>query len=209
MPLSDLLEQNRVWAARQVSRDPEFFKRLVSGQHPRLLWIGCADSRVPAEEILGCRPGDLFVHRNVANIVAYNDVNIAAVVQYALEHLEIQDIVVCGHYGCGGIRAACQDGVVKGYVGDWLMIAGWARLWVDERLSSRGGPKLPEEEYLRLVVEENVRLQIRHLSVLSVVRARRQETPGFPRLHAWVYDISTGLLEDLAVSEPLRPAVTA
>lgn len=98
MPLRDLLEQNRAWAARQVSRDPGFFNRLVTGQHPRLLWIGCSDSRVPAEEILGCRPGDLFVHRNIANIVAYNDVNIAAAVQYALEHLKVQDIVVCGHY---------------------------------------------------------------------------------------------------------------
>ena len=199
--LSDLLAQNRAWAEAQTSRDPEFFRRLVSGQQPRLLWIGCSDSRVPGEEILGCRPGDLFVHRNIANIVAYNDVNIAAVIQYALEQLKIQDIVVCGHYGCGGIRAACQGSVGGGYVGDWLMIAGWAKRWVDERLSSTGRAKPPEEDYLRLVVEENVRLQIQHLSAISVVRARWRESPGIPRLHAWVYDLGTGLIKDLGVGD--------
>ena len=100
--LEDLLRRNRAWAAAQVAADPAFFTRLVVGQQPRLLWIGCSDSRVPAEQILDCGPGELFIHRNVANIVAYNDINIAAVIEYATKHLKIPDVVICGHYGCGG-----------------------------------------------------------------------------------------------------------
>ena len=138
MSLSDLLAQNRAWAAAQVARDPDYFLRMTGGQHPRVLWIGCSDSRVPAEQVLGCGPGDLFVHRNVANIVAYNDINIAAVVQFATHNLGIEDVVVCGHYGCGGIRAACAQEAPSGYIGDWLAIAGWAQRAVDARLAASG-----------------------------------------------------------------------
>lgn len=196
MALEDLLAQNRTWAAAQIARDPDFFARHVAGQHPRVLWIGCSDSRVPAEEILGCGPGELFIHRNVANLVAYNDINIASVVQYATAHLHIQDIVICGHYGCGGVAAACADNLIEGYIGDWLMITAWARRWVDERLA-REGRTLPRDEYLRRVVEENVRLQVRHLSHITAIRQRWHETPGIPRLHGWVYDIATGHLSTL------------
>ncbi len=197
MSLSDLLAQNRAWAAAQTARDPDYFARLAGGQHPRVLWIGCSDSRVPAEQVLGCGPGDLFVHRNVANLVAYNDINIAAVVQFATHNLGIEDVVVCGHYGCGGIRAACSRDYPSGYIGDWLAIAGWAQRTVDERLAAdRAAPD--EETYLRLVVEENVRLQLTHLSHLSVVRERGERTPGVPRLHGWVYDIGTGLVKVVA-----------
>jgi carbonic anhydrase len=114
-------------AERATARDPEFFSRLAGGQRPRLLWIGCSDSRVPAEELLGCGPGELFVHRNVANVVAYNDINVASVIEYALTVLEVPDIVVCGHYGCGGIKTACQAKLPASYIGDWLMIAARAR----------------------------------------------------------------------------------
>src|SRR4029079_5506535 len=107
--LKDLLAQNEEWAAAQLKQDPEYFQRHVGSQHPRLLWIGCSDSRVPAEHLLGCGPGDLFIHRNVANVVAYNDINIAAVIQYATLHLKVPDIVVCGHYNCGGVATACAD----------------------------------------------------------------------------------------------------
>jgi len=194
MPLDDLLDRNRRWAEGRLARDPEFFERLKAGQQPRLLWIGCSDSRVPAEEILGCGPGDLFVHRNVANIVAYNDINIASVVQYATVALGIADIVVCGHYGCGGILAACARPLPDGYLGDWLNIAGWAKLAVDQALA-REGRAADAEEYHRLVVEENVRLQITHLSHLGLVRRRLAEAPGALRLHGWVYDIGTGLVK--------------
>ena len=193
MPLSDLLHKNREWAAAQLARDPGFFERHAKGQNPRLLWIGCSDSRVPAEEVLGCGPGDLFVHRNVANIVAYNDVNIAAVIEFATSVLKVPDIVICGHYGCGGIRAACQPKLPAGYLGDWLMIAGWAKRTVDQQLE-RHGRTLEQDAYLRLVVEENVRLQLQHLSHLTVLRRQWDETPGIPRLHGWVYDLGSGLV---------------
>jgi len=194
MTLDDLLDRNRQWADARRARDPEFFSRSALGQQPRLLWIGCSDSRVPAEEILGCGPGDLFVHRNVANIVAYNDINIASVIQYATANLGIADIVVCGHYGCGGIKAACAETTPDGYLGDWLNIAGWARLAVDQRLE-RAGRSVAAEEYHRQVVEENVRLQLKHLSHLALVRRHQAEHPGTLRLHGWVYDIGTGLVK--------------
>jgi len=200
MSLSDLLAQNRAWAAAQIARDPDYFVRMTAGQHPRVLWIGCSDSRVPAEQILGCGPGELFVHRNVANIVAYNDINIAAVIQFATHDLGIEDVVVCGHYGCGGIRAACALVHPSGYIGDWLAIAGWAQRAVDARLAAAG--RTPEREaYLRLVVDENVRLQLTHLSHLSVVRDRWSRSPGIPRLHGWVYDIGTGLVKVVEASD--------
>jgi carbonic anhydrase len=195
MSIDNFLQNNREWAAGQVKADPEFFSRHQAGQSPRLLWIGCSDSRVPSEQVLGCKPGELFVHRNIANVVAYNDVNIAAVLQYSIEHLKIPDIVICGHYGCGGVRASCQEKVVGGYIGDWLMITGWAKSWVMERLAKSGQPLPPEEEFLKLVVEENVRLQVKHLTMLSMVREQWQKTPGLPRLHGWVYDIATGLIK--------------
>ena len=194
MALHDLLANNRAWAAAKVAADPEFFRRQSQGQHPRLLWIGCSDSRVPPGEILGCGPGNLFVHRNVANVVAYNDVNIAAVLQFGLDHLQIEDVVVCGHYGCGGVKAACEAKVIGGYIGDWLMIVTWAKRWVDDHIASGDIPPLAGDDYLRRIVDENVRLQIRHLARLSVVRTHWERTPGVPRLHGWVYDLDTGLM---------------
>jgi carbonic anhydrase len=193
-PLDDLLLRNRSWAAAQVAADPAFFTRLVAGQEPRLLWIGCSDSRVPAEQILDCGPGELFIHRNVANIVAYNDINISAVIQYAAHNLKVPDIVVCGHYGCGGVAAACASPSLHGYVADWLAVVDYARREAESRLA-REGRTAPREEFLRLVVEESVRLQVRHLAALSVVREAWERTPGVPRLHGWVYDIATGLIK--------------
>ncbi len=199
MALTDLLEKNRAWAAAQLAQDPEFFARHAQHQHPRLLWIGCSDSRVPAEEILGVGPGELFVHRNVANIVAYNDINIASVIEFGTTALNVQDIVVCGHYGCGGIKAACQAKLPSSYLGDWLMIASWARRTVEGRGAGGAGgadaAARDPERFHRMVVEENVRLQLTHLSHLTVVRNRWDHTPGIPRLHGWVYDISTGLIK--------------
>lgn len=196
MSVEDLLQRNRDWAAEQVSQDPDFFKRQLGGQQPRLLWIGCSDSRVPAEHILGCGPGELFIHRNVANVVAYNDINIAAVIQYATLHLKVPDIVVCGHYNCGGVATACAADLHHGYIGDWLMITGWAKRWVEERLRKEAR-EVTREEFLRLVVEENVRLQVKHLSHLSVIREAWEKTPESPRLHGWVYDLGTGTIKTL------------
>ena len=194
MSLDDLLDRNRRWAEARRERDPGFFARLALGQQPRLLWIGCSDSRVPAEEILGCGPGELFVHRNVANIVTGHDLNLAAVLQYATVNLGIADVVVCGHYGCGGIQAACAETPPAGELGEWLAVARRARLAVDRGLEEERHT-LPEEDYHRRVVEENVRLQIERLSRLDVIRRGTAGRPGAPRLHGWVYDIATGLVK--------------
>jgi carbonic anhydrase len=188
------LQRNREWAAQQVADDPEFFTRHTGGQKPTLLLIGCSDSRVPAEQILRCGPGELFVHRNVANVVAYNDINIAAVLQYAVETLRVPDIVVCGHYDCGGVAAACAEEIRTGYIGDWLMITAWAKRFVDQRLGPEAS-QMPRADYLRHVVEENVSLQVTHLSHLSIIRDARRLDPASPRLHGWVYDLSTGLIK--------------
>ena len=191
MELQDLLDQNRDWANERIAADPDYFRRHLAGQKPRVLLIGCSDSRVPAEQILACGPGELFVHRNVANVVAYNDVNLAAVLQYAVEHLKIEDIVVCGHTECGGVAAACAETLGDGYVADWLMITTWAKRWVDERIAAQG--LTPDRrDYLRMVVEENVRLQVKHLGHLALIRKSWRTNPTVPRLHGWVYDISTG-----------------
>jgi carbonic anhydrase len=193
-PMDKLLERNRQWARRQLEQDPDFFRRHVAGQKPRVLIIGCSDSRVPAEQILDCGPGELFVHRNVANVVAYNDVNLAAVLQYAIERLKVEDVVVCGHYECGGVAAACAETLGDGYVADWLMITSWAKRSVDLCLKHEG-VTLPDHDYLRRVVEQNVRLQVEHLAHLTIVRKSWAATPGRPRLHGWVYDIATGLIQ--------------
>lgn len=194
MSLDDLLRRNQAWAAARVAADPAFFTRQVAKQQPRLLWIGCADSRVPAEHILDCGPGELFIHRNVANIVAYNDINVAAVIQYATQYLAVPDIAVCGHYGCGGVSAVCAGRDLGGYIGDWLYITEGARREVDAQLAREKRVAAPEE-FLRLVVEANVRLQVSHLERLSVVRQCWARTPGVPRLHGWVYDMATGLIK--------------
>jgi len=189
MILEELLRRNRAWAEARVDADPGFFTRQVPGQQPHLLWIGCSDSRVPAEQILDCGPGELFIHRNIANIVAYNDINMSAVIQYATQHLKVP-----GHYGCGGVAAACAATSLQGYVADWLFIADWARREVESRLA-REGSTVARDEFLRMVVDENVRLQVRHIRALSVTRECWSRTPGVPRLHGWVYDIATGLIK--------------
>lgn len=192
--VQELLARNQEWAAEKLRDDPQFFSRLVDHQQPRLLWIGCSDSRVPAENILKCGPGELFIHRNVANVVAYNDINISAVIEYAVTALKVPDIVVCGHYGCGGVAAACAETLRLGYIGDWLMITSWAKRRVDERLGD-GVKELSRDEYFRLVVDENVKLQVQHLADLSVIREAWNRAPDTPRLHGWVYDIATGRIK--------------
>ncbi|MBS0207485.1 MAG: carbonic anhydrase [Planctomycetes bacterium] len=207
MSLEEFLARNEQWATEQLARDKDFFARHAEGQKPRLLWIGCSDSRVPAEQLLKCGPGELFIHRNVANVVAYNDINIAAVIEYAVDALHIEDVVICGHYKCGGVAAACADNIRTGYIGDWLMIISWAKKWVDQRLGLRK-QELNQDEYLRLVVEENVRLQVKHLSHLSVIRSAWIKSAKVPRLHGWVYDIATGrvrvLVDGVTGENPLQ-----
>ena len=192
--LRDLLENNRRWATGMVSRSPDFFSGLVAQQAPRYLWIGCSDSRVPANEIVGLPPGELFVHRNVANIVMHNDFSCLSVLQYAVEVLEVEHIIVCGHYGCGGVQAA-WEGRQLGLVDNWLRpIRDLALRYRDEL----GQLPEPSQRFNRLC-ELNVLLQALRVCRTTIVQQawdRGQELT----VHAWVYGLTDGLLRDLDFS---------
>jgi carbonic anhydrase len=189
-----LLAGNRRFTETEFRQHLDHYRAIAQQQSPKVLWIGCSDSRVSEDVITGSKPGTIFVHRNVANIVAYNDVNIAAIIEYAVERLRIPDIVVCGHTKCGGI-AAIHDGadIEDHYIADWLLIAGGAKEAVDRAARER---PLTREERLNLLVEENVRLQIAHLKDLSIIR-HRHPPHILPRIHGWVYDVDSGHIKVL------------
>lgn len=190
--IDQLLEGNRRFVENEFNRNLDYYRTIAQAQHPRVLWIGCSDSRVPEDMITGSRPGTIFVHRNVANIVAFNDVNIAAIVEYAVAHLHIPDIIVCGHYNCGGIKAL-DEGVEENYIADWLLIAGGAKETVDRLARERS---LTKAERLDLLTEENVRLQIKHLKNLSLVKNMHRKG-DLPHIHGWVYAVDKGLIKVL------------
>jgi carbonic anhydrase len=192
--LPRLFHNNRAWAARQKGLDPEFFQRLCAIQRPRHLWIGCADSRVPANEIVGLAPGELFVHRNIANLVPERDPNCLAVLQYAVDVLGVGHVIVCGHYQCGGVQAAFGPRLGEPLEG-W--IAPIRRLH-DARRAELAELPDPDVRWRRLC-EWNVAAQVRTLGSLPAVTAaweRGQELV----LHGWIYDLRDGLLRDLQVS---------
>jgi carbonic anhydrase len=191
--LADLLDNNRRWAERQVQREPRFFERLCEIQAPDYLWIGCADSRVPANEIVGLAPGELFVHRNIANVVALDDVNCMAVVQYAVEVLSVRNIVVCGHYGCGGVGAAFNS-PLPGAIDRWVRYLREVRSAHATELDS-----LPDSgARWRRLCELNVAAQVRSVSHIPYVREAWHR--GRPlAIHGWIYDLRDGLLRDLRV----------
>ncbi|NJD08895.1 MAG: carbonate dehydratase [Gemmatimonadetes bacterium] len=191
--LNELLENNRAWAAEATRRDPDFFARLARQQSPEYLWIGCSDSRVPANDIVGLLPGELFVHRNVANVVLHTDLNCLSVVQFAVDELRVRHIIVCGHYGCGGVLAALR-GDRLGLVDNWLRPIQDVRRKYQAELDA-----LPDESarHQRLC-ELNVLEQVRNLGHTTVVRdawARCQSLT----LHGWIYDIADGLLRKLGI----------
>jgi carbonic anhydrase len=199
--LKHLFDNNQVWAAARTQQDPAFFERLVHIQRPHYLWIGCADSRVPANEIVGLPPGEVFVHRNVANLVQPDDVNAMAVVQYAVGTLGVEHIIVCGHYGCGGVhavldgQAGLRPGGGGGYVDDWL--APLRRLAQVQRgqLDALDDPVARWARLCELSVVEQVRV----LSSTPVVR--NAWSAGRPvTLHGWIYSLRDGLLHDLEVT---------
>jgi carbonic anhydrase len=192
--LNQLLENNRAWAAEMVRQDADFFKRLSAQQRPRYLWIGCADSRVPANQIVGSMPGDMFVHRNVANVVVHTDLNCLSAIQFAVDVLQVQDIIVCGHYGCGGVLAALQNQKLG-------LIDNWLRHVQDVLTKHRAEiDSLPTEpEQLNRLCELNVIEQVNNVSQTTVVRdafARNQPLS----VHGWIYGLSDGLLRDLGVT---------
>ena len=192
--LNTLFENNRAWAAEMVRQDAEFFKRLSAQQTPHYLWIGCADSRVPANQIVGSIPGDMFVHRNVANVVVHTDLNCLSAVQFAVEVLQVQDIIVCGHYGCGGVLAALQNKKL-GLIDNWLRhvqdVLAKHRAQIDALPS--------EQDQFDRLCELNVIEQVNNVSQTTVVRdafARNQSLS----VHGWIYGLSDGLLRDLGVT---------
>ncbi|MGA9117641.1 MAG: carbonate dehydratase [Bacteroidota bacterium] len=192
----ELFRNNRLWADRMTRADRGFFRNLARQQSPRYLWIGCADSRVPANEIVGLLPGEIFVHRNVANLVIHTDINCLSVLQYAVEILKVEHVIVCGHYGCGGIEAAVEDRR-HGLIDNWLRhIRDVHQRHRSELARAKGGAAL-----LRRLCELNVREQVRNVANTTTVQdawRRGQEL----HLHGWIYDIRDGLLRDLRVNVP-------
>jgi carbonic anhydrase len=197
--LPELLARNRDWAARQTERDPAFFKRLCAIHKPRYLWIGCSDSRVPANTIVGLTAGEVFVHRNVANIVRPDDPNCLSVLQYAIDVLGIGHVIVCGHYGCGGVRAAMGPASADPLEG-WL-----APLRSLHRSHAGELDPLPDHAsgWARLC-ELNVMAQVRTLARLPALQRAWERGQGLV-LHGWIYDLKDGLLRDLEVSVDAPP----
>ncbi len=189
--VADLFENNRRWARRIASVDPAVFQSLSEQQAPKYLWIGCSDSRVPANEIVDLRPGELFVHRNVANVVVHTDLNCLSVLQYAIDVLRVEHIIVCGHHGCGGVRAAYQRSSL-GLIDNWLRhvqdVRGRHETFIE------GGAT--EEERIDRLCELNVITQVRHVCETTIVQDawRRQQALS---IHGWYYDLRDGLLRDL------------
>jgi carbonic anhydrase len=194
MSLEDLIANNRRWAEREVGADPEFFRRLAAQQAPKYLWIGCADSRVPANQIIGLQPGEVFVHRNVANLVVHTDLNCLSVLQYAVEALRVEHVIVCGHYGCGGIAAALR-GDPLGLIENWLRhIQDVAEL--RHAMLAREGDPVGRADRL---CELNVLEQAHNVCRTTIVQDAW--TRGQPlAIHAWIYRLSDGLVQPLHFS---------
>ncbi len=190
--LPELAVNNRIWAARHLREDPRFFERLCDLQAPRHLWIGCADSRVPANEIVGLAPGEMFVHRNVGNVLAPGDPNGHSVLQYAIDTLRISHVIVCGHYGCGGVRAALDDTPLEPPLGEWIEHIRRVRRTHQAELDALDG----EDARWRRLCELNVQAQVTATAATPFVR--RAWERGQPLvLHGWIYDLHDGLLRDL------------
>jgi carbonic anhydrase len=185
-----LLQDNRIWAGEKVSVDPEYFDRLAHLQTPEFFWIGCSDSRVPANEITNTQPGEIFVHRNVANMVVHTDVNLLSALDYAVTHLKVKHVIVCGHYGCGGIKAAMTNSDYKYVLNMWLRnIKDVYRLHRPELESIAD-----EETKADRLVELNVQEQVMHLAKTSIVQ-RAWQNEQRPDLHGWVYGLKDGLIK--------------
>jgi carbonic anhydrase len=189
-----LLEGNKEWVRERLDEDPDFFERLSQGQSPQFLWIGCSDSRVPANEVTKTKPGEMFVHRNIANMVVHSDMNMLSVLDYAVNILKVKHVIVCGHHGCGGVKAAMGNEQF-GLVDNWLRhIKDVYRLHSKELDAIAN-----EEQRLARFVELNVMEQVFDLTKTSIIQ-NAWKTRSEPRVHGWVYSLKTGLIKDLGVS---------
>jgi carbonic anhydrase len=192
---NQLLLQNRAWVEQMLHEDKNYFNKLANTQKPEFLWIGCADSRVPANQITGTNPGEVFVHRNIANMVVHTDMNMLSVLDYAVNVLEVNHVIVCGHYGCGGVRAAMGHQQI-GLIDNWIRhIKDVYRLHQDE-LEAITDKKQREDRFIELNVTE----QVYDLGKTSIIQNAWQRRGGFPYIHGWVYDIGNGVIKDLKVS---------
>lgn len=193
MEVSQLLDNNRFWADSLNARDPAFFQRLAAQQHPEFLWIGCSDSRVPANEVVGLMPGELFVHRNVANMVVATDMNLLSVLQYAVDVLQVRHIIVCGHYGCGGVRAALGRQEL-GLIDNWLRSLKGLYHQHRDRFQA-----LEPDAQVDLLCELNVERQVRNVCHTTLVQNAWHR--GQPlAVHGWIYGLQDGHIKDLNVS---------
>lgn len=189
-----IIENNKQWAEKALAEDPEFFKDLAKGQTPPLLWIGCSDSRVPANEIIGAKPGEVFVHRNIANMVIHSDMNMLSVLDYAVNVLKVKHVIVCGHYGCGGVKAAMGNASI-GIIDNWIRhIKSVYRLhhvYLDSIVN--------EEQRFNAFVELNVKEQVYDLAKTSIVQSAWRNGQDLT-LHGWAYGLNSGYVTDLNVN---------
>lgn len=183
--IEQLLQNNREFVAHQLQVDPSYFDKLADGQHPEFLWIGCSDSRVPPDRITGTDPGDMFVHRNIANLVVQTDMNLLSVLQYAVDVLKVSHVIVCGHYGCGGVKAAMGDDR-HGLIDNWLRTIKDTQQYFWEALAP-----LDEQTRFDRLVELNVIEQVYNLGKTSIVQ-NAWKNGGKPFIHGWVFDLRTG-----------------
>lgn len=190
--LEYLLDQNKAWARGMTQRDPSFFQKLSNQQTPEYLWIGCADSRVPANEIVGLLPGEMFVHRNVANVVPHTDMNLLCVLQYAVEVLKVKHVIVCGHYGCGGVRAALLDNHDHGMLDNWLRLIKDIALDYEDELNLISDPSQRVNRLCELNVERQVG-NVCHTAIVQNAWNRGQPL----QIHGWIYGVGDGIINDL------------
>lgn len=188
------LEGNKKWVVKKLAEDPSYFEKLLKGQSPPLLWIGCSDSRVPANEIINAQPGEVFVHRNIANMVVHADMNMLSVLDFAVQILKVKHVIVCGHYGCGGISAALSNK-------QFGLIDNWLRNIKDVyRLHQKELDEISDEnQKSKKLVELNVIEQVLNLCKTSTIQNAWNER-NFPHIHGWVYDLGNGIIKDLGVS---------
>ena len=194
-----LLLENKAWAGIKPASDPSYFPRMARDQKPEFLWIGCSDSRVPANEITNTEPGEMFVHRNIANLVVHTDLNLLSVLQYAVEVLEVKHIIVCGHYGCGGVRAA----MTQNHLG---LINKWLRNIKDVYRANRSEMEAIKDENKKVdrLCELNVIEQVNHLAETSIIQ-RAWKNHKRPMLHGWIYGLNDGIIKEITVVEPNAP----
>ncbi|MBS1747026.1 MAG: carbonic anhydrase [Bacteroidetes bacterium] len=196
-PFEKLLLENKAWSHEKTEEDPEYFHKLAQLQTPEFLWIGCSDSRVPANEITNTQPGEIFVHRNISNLVVHTDVNLLSVLDYAVNHLKVNHVIVCGHYGCGGIKAAMSNHTYDLVLNMWLRYIKDVYCLYEEELSAIKD----EEQRADRLVELNVKEQVLKLAKTSIIQRAWKERNS-PVLHGWAYGLKDGIIKDLFNLQP-------